>query len=58
MAVAVAKVGAVALSKSAPTLVQLVLGPLDKVEVADIVQQSLKEVQEECRSITVTIKKK
>lgn len=57
MALAVAKVRAVALSKSAPTLVQLVLGALDKVGVADIVQQSLKEVQGECRSITIKIKK-
>ena len=56
MALAVAKVGAVAIGKSAPTLVQLLLGALDKIGVADIVQQSLQEVQEECRSITVTIK--
>ncbi len=56
MAVAVAKVGAMALGKSAPTLVQLLLGAIDKMGVADIVRQSLKEVQQECRSITVTIK--
>lgn len=37
MALAVAKVGAVAVGKSAPTLVQLLLGALDKIGVADIV---------------------
>ena len=37
--------------KSAPALVQLLLGALDKIGDADIVRQSLQEVQEECRSI-------